>query len=213
MSILHWLQENTAFVSMVTGIVTALIWLVYLQLLFTSQRRQKRAILSIDRGAGHGMNGRIILTNLGFEPVYVTDILAVLHKGGEAFSANITERDEVSYDDLDTPLSATLQGPLSSGEYRDLGAIQNIFERIRVQEGMADLSELDRFELMVLARRERATGARRTYRIVYHDGEPYLDADTMDTRRLAPRRVNALRRNLGYDVPHAQLGRSVASPT
>ena len=111
----QWFHDNTAFVSMLTGIVTALIWLVYLQLLVTSQRHQRRPVLTIDRGAGRGMNGRIILTNLGFEAVYVTDIIALLHKEVEQFSANITDRDEVSYEDLNSPLEATLQGPLSTG--------------------------------------------------------------------------------------------------
>ena len=210
---LQWLHSNTAFISMITGMVTALIWLIYLQLLVVSQRRQRRAILSIDRGAGRGMDGRVILTNLGFEPVYVTDVIAVLHKGEDRFSANITERDEVSRSELSTPLSATLQGPLETGQYRDLGSIQGIFDRIRTQEGMTDLEDLDEFELMVLARRERSTGACRSYRIVYQDGEPYLDAGMMDTKRLSTRKVHRLRRDLGYDVPRADTGRDVVSPS
>ncbi len=197
----QWLHDNTAFVSMLTGIVTAMIWLVYLQLLVTGQRHQRRPVLTIDRGAGRGMDGRIILTNLGFEVVYVTDIIALLHKGAEQFSANITDRDEVAYDDLNSPLEATLQGPLSTGEFRDLGSVRNIFDRIRSQGNMADLDNLDRFELVVLARRERGTGAHRSYRILYDEDMPYLDTDMMDTKRLPRRRVEDLRQTLGYDVP------------
>lgn len=213
LAMIPWLQSNTAFVSMLTGIVTALIWLIYLQLLVLSQRRQRRAILSIDRGAGRGMDGRILVTNLGFEPVYVTDFIAVLHRKDEQFSANITERKEVARSELDTPLAATLQGPLETGQFRDLGSIQSIFDRIRHQQDMSDMSDLDEFELFVLARRERSTGARRSYRVVYQDGEPYLDADMMDTQRLSARKVKRLRRDLGYDVPRANNGRNVVSPT
>lgn len=198
---LQWLYDNTAFVSMLTGIVTALIWLVYLQLLVASQRRQRRALLSIDRGAGHGMDGRIILTNLGFEPVYITDIIAILHRNRSQFRANITDREEIAGTDLERPLSATLQGPLGSGEHRDLGSVRNIFERIRHRESMDDLGDLEEFELLVLARRERATGARRAYRISYRDDTPYLDADMMDTKRVTENRAKRLRKEIGYDVP------------
>ena len=75
---------------------------------------------------------------------------------------------------------------------------------------MSDLENLDRFELLVLARRERSTGACRSYRIVYQDGDPYLDAGMMDTKRLSTRRVHQLRRDLGYDVPRAETGRTLS---
>ncbi len=68
---------------------------------------------------------------------------------------------------------------------------------------MTDLDNLDRFELVVLARRERGTGAHRSYRILYDGDMPYLDTDMMDTRRLSRRRVEDLRCKVGYDVPRS----------
>src|SRR5699024_2697242 len=65
--ILVWLSENSAMVQAFTGIITALVWIFYLQILVSGFRRQRRSIILIHGAGNDNLDPRIFVTNLGFE--------------------------------------------------------------------------------------------------------------------------------------------------
>jgi len=68
------LTENAVSVQVVVGIVTAFVWILYLQILVPRPRRQRRTEILIHLGASQVLDARTIISNLGFEPIYVREI-------------------------------------------------------------------------------------------------------------------------------------------
>src|SRR5690606_25571859 len=79
---LDWVSENSGFVSASTGLVTAAIWLVYLQLFYLVYRGQRRAMIVITRALGTGSGGHCLVSNMSASPVHILSILAVLEADG-----------------------------------------------------------------------------------------------------------------------------------
>ncbi|KZY40426.1 hypothetical protein A3731_12775 [Roseovarius sp. HI0049] len=192
---LPWLSENASSVQAIASVVTAIIWLVYLQILVGGIRRNKRAWLSINRGAGDGMQAHVLVSNLGNEPVYLRDILMKVRTGEETTQAFITERNEYAREELDSALSGTLQGPLQSGDYRSLGELGEIFRRAGLSTEPADLDRINEIEFVVFGATHTTAGACKTYRVVCDDNHNIrLDPTRMQTRRLSRWRCRRIAR-------------------
>ncbi|WOI57652.1 hypothetical protein [Palleronia sp. LCG004] len=198
---IDWMHSNTAFISMLSSIATAFIWLLYLQIIVTSNSRQRRALVTINRGAGRNLDAHLVLCNLGYETVYVTDVIAELELDGETLAANITECDETTDTAPSNPLAGTLQGSLGNGDCRAIGTIRSILERIARQSGTETLDRAGRISVVVLFGRETSIGVRRRYRLIRSDGTIHLDADMMDTKRIPRGSARRYRESWGYDVP------------
>lgn len=181
-----WLSENASVVQAVAAIVTALIWLVYLQILVGGIRRNKRAWLSINRGAGDGMNAHVLVSNLGNEPVYLRDILMKVRTDEKTTPAFITERQEYSREELGDALNGTLQGPLQGGAYRSLGDLREIFRRAGLSDAPEELEKINEIEFVVFGATHTTAGACKTYNVVCDDNNNLrLDPTRMQTRRLS----------------------------
>ena len=181
-----WLSENAGSVQAIASVVTAVIWLVYLQILVGGIRRNKRAWLSINRGAGNGMNAHVLVSNLGNEPVYLRDILMKVRTDEKTIPAFITERQEYSREELNDALSGTLQGPLEGGGYRSLGELREIFNRVGLSIEHDELEKIKEIEFVVFGATHTTAGACKTYRVARDDdGNIRLDPTRMQTRRLS----------------------------
>lgn len=190
-----WLSENASSVQAIASVVSALIWLVYLQILVGGIRKSKRAWLSINRGAGDGMDAHVLVSNLGSEPVYLRDILMKVRTGEKTISAFITERQEYTRDELSDALSGTLQGPLQGGDYRSLGDLREIFSRAGVSAEPGDLDDINEIEFIAFGATHTTAGACKRYRIVKDDnGRIRLDPTRMQTRRLSRWRCRRIAR-------------------
>ncbi len=60
-----WLSDNSSTIQAISGIVTAIVWIVYLQIFVSSFRRQRRSEILIHTG-GNRADPRIFVSNLGF---------------------------------------------------------------------------------------------------------------------------------------------------
>lgn len=181
-----WLNDHASSVQAIASIVTALIWLVYLQILVGGIRKSKRAWLSINRGAGSGMDAHVLISNLSNEPVYLRDILMKVRTGDETKQAFITERQEYSREDLDTALSGTLQGPLQGGAYRSLGDLHEIFARAGLSTDAEEIDKIDEIEFVAFGATHTTAGACKRYRLSRDEqGHTQLDPTRMQTRRLS----------------------------
>lgn len=149
---MEWMVQNPALVQAMLSGVTALVWIVYLHLIMTGLRRQRRTAILINLGGGSGGDARFLVSNLGLEPVYLLEVLVTMRRDGQVTVAPITERAELWTRRLDRPTEATTQGPLTSGDFRDIGSVADLVERAQLHFGDAiRLDDLDNVEVTVVA--------------------------------------------------------------
>lgn len=124
-----WIDDNIAAIQTATAVLTAIVWIVYLQLIVGSLRRQRRSMILIGLGAGQGLAARCFVANMGGEPIYLQYILAQRDVDGSKVETWITDREELSESDLSRPSEATNQGPLDSGGFVDVGSMGDVLWR------------------------------------------------------------------------------------
>ncbi|MFD1913080.1 hypothetical protein [Halodurantibacterium flavum] len=146
---MNWIADNAGWISPLASVLTLLVWVVYLQLFLMTYLRQRRTEILISIGAGRGLGARCFVANLGMEPIYISDILLTVGAGDQQHRAAVTECNEVPREDLNTPASATNQGPLRAAQSHDIGAFDTLIARARNATG-APLAESDLRELRVL---------------------------------------------------------------
>lgn len=196
-----WLSENLSLIQTITAVVTAFIWLTYLQIIVSGLVRQRRSVLSLNRGGGEGMAAHLLLTNLGAEPLYIRNVLMTLHTDNSTRDVFLTDRREYGPDDLADPLKGTLQGPLEPGAYLDLGTATNIFDRTRVAVDIEDLDAIRKVDIIVLGVGRKLTGASKTYRIkTTGDSIQRLDPEKVATTQLSARQCQQIDARFGSDV-------------
>jgi hypothetical protein len=171
---LHWITQNSDFLQVVLNALMVLIWVIYLQIFLVSYRRQGRADILINLGSGTGRPSRFFVSNLSLEPVYLLDVLVELTREDGAHEADITERAETSGAQLNSPTEATNQGPLKSGEFIDIGSVDDLLERASLQLNDVDLKRITSFAITVVvhtASTPDIVGARRCFRVCRRGGE------------------------------------------
>lgn len=91
-----WLVENAGLVQAAVGIVTALVWFVYLQVLVSGVRRQRRIEILIYLGGSRSLDGRLFISNLGFEPIYIFEILLTIRTPDGERETSVVDRAEIA---------------------------------------------------------------------------------------------------------------------
>jgi hypothetical protein len=171
---IHWIDQNSDFLQVVLNALMVLIWVVYLQIFLVSYRRQRRANILINLGSGVGRQSRFFVSNLSLEPVYLLDVLVELTTEDGAHEADITERAETSGAPLKRPSAATNQGPLKSGEFIDIGSLDDLHERASPQLKGVNLERMTSFAITVVvhtASTPDVVGARRCFQVCRKGGE------------------------------------------
>ncbi|EAQ02774.1 hypothetical protein OB2597_15370 [Pseudooceanicola batsensis HTCC2597] len=147
---LDWITSNANLVSAGVQIVTAAVWIVYLQIFITSYRRQKRSNILINRIAGNADRAHLMVGNMGAEPIYVSAVLVDVLVDGETHCAAVTESVQIEEDR--EALTNSRQGPLKSAETRDIGALGDITDRALEHFGLSDRSmEVEEITVTVAA--------------------------------------------------------------
>lgn len=132
--------------------ISALVWVIYLQIIVLGLRRQRRTEILIHLGGSQGPDARTFVSNLGFEPIYVLEIILTLWSTDGARETSIADRTEVASEDLSSPSATTIQGPLKSGEFVDIGSFENLLQRARWSTSdELDPENMSRVELKVAA--------------------------------------------------------------
>lgn len=194
---IDWIFQNISFLQLLTSIAMAVIWMVYLQMLLVSVRRQRATVLTVNRGAGQGFGAQVILANLSFEPVFVRDLIAVLHTGEGQVSSFVTDLGELGQEDMSRELQGTVQGPLGTGDHLNLGSFDGILGRFD-DENRPDREAIERIELIVIASREELTGVRKVYEVNRSDSRSaLLDPVNYDVDKLSARQCWSILKNMG----------------
>ncbi len=126
---LDWLSQHSTAIQTLGSVVTAIIWIVYLQVFVSSFKRQRQSEILIHLGGSDSINPRVFVSNLSYENIYVIEILFSVKASSVDREASVMDRTEIDHNDLDLPSSGTVQGPLASGEYVDIGSVENLFHR------------------------------------------------------------------------------------
>lgn len=185
---MQWIAENSAALQVIAAAVTALVWIVYLQLLLWTIMRQRRPLILIGTGAGVGLESHCFVSNLGYEPIYVMDLTMTLTGKRRTCTAFITDRWEMREEDLNNPRDATNRGPLESGRHFNVGRFDDLVGRAQATlPATLDADDVHRIELTVIANTAASTtviAACRTFVCESGDGSRRLVPATIDTRQI-----------------------------
>lgn len=164
---LQFYAENLQMLDSALNAVMVLIWTVYLHLILLNHLRQSGTVIHIDIGAAKGARSRCLVTNLSYNPVYVQGLVADLACNGDTSRTIVTDRNEISEDDVEDPLARTNRGTLQPGETVDIGSLADIVNRARIslkQDWTPD--QIDTVTVSVVAiagQASRIVGASKTF--------------------------------------------------
>lgn len=184
---IDWLNNHATLMQATVGLVTALVWIFYLQLFLVNFLRQRRPEILISRGAGIGLDARCFIANLSLEPIYISQLLMSLELEDEKLRAAVTDRDTMSEDQTESPKQATNQGPVRSGDSFDAGSFRELVCRVLRANGRDEKTTIKGFELTVVAMHAASSsfiGARRRYVCIEQDEGFEIAPTTLVTRQI-----------------------------
>lgn len=186
---LDWITANATPLNLLVACFTALVWLAYLQLLYSSVSRQRRPMILISRSIGQGRAARLFVSNMGAEPIYVSSMIADLETEETNASAIITDDTDIEADDESDALEdATTEGPLKSGEYLDMGSFGGLMDRVaRYAQPRVDVADVYRLSLTVAASTGHSaliSAGTRSFRVRIERGKWVFYPETISTVQL-----------------------------
>jgi len=201
---LQWIAEHRELITALTGAGTLLVWIIYLQVFVSSYRRQLRATLLITRGAGDGLEARCLLSNMSSGPVYVQSVQVRLETPTGTLISPVTDTLDLEDEALPGPRLQTRQGPLESGQTRDLGTFGNLINHaLRTSTEGPDLSVLANIRSVTIeivgiyGSEDLPIGAHRCFLLLDHNGRLRIQGQELETKQIRSRRE---RRRLVADL-------------
>lgn len=204
---LDLLRQNSDLILIAANVAMVLIWLTYLQLFWSSYRRQLRASVIVHLGAGKGRDAQCLISNMSAEAIHIEGVILVLTRGDETWRTTITPAGEIPKDAQGhagrRPI-ARHEGPLTSGGFINIGRLQDLLDHAlcNVEEDPAASNRLgfDRFEIWVIAdysAEQNLVFARRGFNVEKHMGRLALRPDQMRTETLRDgKRQRKIKRDL-----------------
>lgn len=184
---LDWVSANATLLQAGVSVVTALVWIFYLQLFLLSYMRQRRPEILISRGAGVGLDARCFIANLGLEPIYVSQLLMSVWIDDTRCDAAVTDREAMTDEQARDPRLATNQGPLKSGDSYDAGSFGELVGRALRSSGLPEDATVERLEVMVVALHAASAtyfGAVRRYDVIRRESHYDIVPVGLETRQL-----------------------------
>ncbi|MBC2771620.1 hypothetical protein H6M51_02025 [Rhizobium sp. AQ_MP] len=187
-----WLKEYHGVLSAVSSIAMLGVWVLYLQLFYSSYRHQIRPKILITRGGDNSMAARCILTNMSPEIIFVQAVLLKLVFSDGEHIYSLSERDRAGHAPADRR-SELVQGPLRSGDFLDLGSFEDLLSaslgEARASNELAAAQSLTIFAVGSYTWHNRIVAAERTFNLARKQpGRPLLIPTTADTRQITSRK-------------------------
>lgn len=197
---IQFLTEHSELVNTSLNFAMVLIWVAYLQIFLVSHRRLSRAVIHIDLGLAEGSGSRCLVTNLGSAAIYVQGIAADLGRDGQKSQMVITEREEVTAEDVSDPMARTNRGTLQPGQTVDIGSLDDLIRRawIRLHETWS-FDEIQHVTITVVGisgQIERIIGAAKEFSIEHTGTAVQFTAQNIMTRQIHPRQTRKTFNNL-----------------
>ncbi|MBP0618207.1 hypothetical protein [Jiella mangrovi] len=192
---LEWITANSALINVLANLGMLAIWAFYLQMLFSSFKRERRPRLLITRGLRSDLDSRCLVTNMSRDTVFVRSIIVTLETGGGELRYPVTEIERIENRGDSTDIKQqTRQGPLESGAMRDLGSFASIVTHVLEYKGPDDspgphngwkgLTGLTITVIGVYGPDDVSIWAKRSYDVVARDGSVRLSPRTIDAEQI-----------------------------
>lgn len=189
---MQWMLEYSELISTLTGVGTLLVWVIYLQVFVSNYRRQLRATLLITRGAGYGLDASCFLSNMSSGPVFVQSVLITLETADETLVCPATDIQEKDGEAPSDARLRTRQGPIGSGEIRDIGSFSRLMRRaLRGRVGSRNTDILERkvramiVEIVgVYGSEDLPIGARRRFVLVEDAETIRIEGEYLQTQQI-----------------------------
>lgn len=197
---IEWISNNAEVVSSLGTVATLLVWIVWLQLMYSDYRSRRQPRMLIHRTHRPGPDSNCLLVNLSQEIIHVVCVQALARSDGDdklivlgSESANIQSLDTGEFENI---LS---QGPLRPGEFLRLGSFEQMLEEL-TQQAPADESEqlspeavkgVNMMEIRVVGvfgNSDKSIGALRRFEIESEDGSLRVEPKDVYTKQLYSRR-------------------------
>jgi len=205
------MTQNSQTLTTLANAGMLVVWLLYLQLFLLSFRRQRRCKILITVGGHARPEARCLITNMSAEPVYILAIVAEVSTGEERWSRSITEYE--LQDEAHPPVDSgqmTRQGPLRTGEFRDIGSFSDLLQRARHAHGdwkssdrVADEHQPAELTLTVIAAHNSEdvlAGARRCFMLPVEEETAQVRPKTPEAQQIRGRWARRrLKRHLSAD--------------
>ena len=190
----EFLRQNSELLQVGLNALMLVVWAIYLHLLLMNFMRQRQSVILITRGASRGPSARCFVTNMGSEPIYLLAAFVFLESESSTYFAPVTEGSDIYREELNNPSRATNQGPLQSGEARDIGDFSTLERRAREQVSDDTVPEdASRFTIVVVAasgHAARLVGAYQRYTVTASG-----DERVYEPRHIVARQIGNLRRS------------------
>lgn len=165
-----WLEANVTTLQVLVSIVSTGVWIAYLNLFLTSYRRQTRSSILISRAGAQTYEGRCLVSNMGSEPAFLTDVLAEFKGEDGCRTISVVDRLEL-WEQEESPINnISAEGPIASGEYVDIGSFAEIFKRAEKKlGGCSSIDGSEQVNLIAIAATNQARdliAASRTFKLV-----------------------------------------------
>lgn len=182
-----WISDNISAFQAGAALLSALVWIFYLQIIVSGLRRQRRSEILITLAGRMDLSACMLISNLGFEPIYVLDILVRSLGDDDEAVVSVVDRIDPEADDQET-----LQSPLTTGEHVKAGRLD---EMLRRASWWAELNshpdKLQRIEVTVAAvtaATSSIVAARRVFFVSCKDGKVRIRPDGLYAEQIRSRR-------------------------
>ncbi|YCI06659.1 hypothetical protein M1D34_26790 (plasmid) [Ensifer sp. D2-11] len=193
---MQWIEDHRELITALTGLGTLAVWVIYLQVFVSNYRRQLRATLLITRGAGSGLDARCFLSNMSSGPVHVASVLVKLETPAGSLICPVTDMLHPEGEAPAEPRQRTRQGPLGSGEIRDLGSFGTLMRHAlhaKSERPVANEWHTEVRSIMVeivghYGSEDLPIGARRVFVVLENAGGPVIRGRELQTEQIRNRR-------------------------
>lgn len=195
----EWITAHEKTINTLVNLGMLIVWISYLHVFISSYRRQNRANILINRGAGAGLNGRCLVSNMSADAIYVESIVATLETIDGDMTCPITELIGQEEKNVLPDLKLdTRQGPLLAGHVRDIGTFHSLIAHVLQHEDshrnaiehfiQQSLRAVQITVVAVYGSEDLLVGARRRFEIVRTGGDLGLKACTVSAEQIRSRR-------------------------
>tara|TARA_R110000787_G_scaffold251543_1_gene357037 strand:- start:508 stop:1143 length:636 start_codon:yes stop_codon:yes gene_type:complete len=176
------------YIAPISSAVMALIWVIYLQLLFVQYRRSNRPYLIFHHAQNENPDALCLLVNMGERAIHIQCVQAVVTmQSGEIYELGVTQYKRVNV--MEQNVQQTLrQGPLLNGGYLVLGTFRDIIENAEGETIVLEQVEtLGLRAAAIHAPSKHPVGARRGFKLK-HDGGSCIFPKQISTEQMVNRK-------------------------
>lgn len=122
----EFISKNASAISAVANVIMVLVWITYLQLLLNGFLRQRRSSLIISCSVSPNDGPTCFVSNMSEGRFHIQNIVGTIRVDGEDYRADMTEPVAESH-------TESFQKPMADGQSLELGAFQDLLDRVRAR--------------------------------------------------------------------------------